>query len=1433
MKKQLHTIIFLTAALFHFPAFAQTGDFEKMLFDFTEEDDRIELTADAELYNPPEKDGDASVKAWGNGQAFQYPWSIPGISVTPGMRLQLSFSFATAGNFKNNQFIFIIFFTDDGGKATGQERTPGQSARGEWQHVDHLFTVPAGSTKMKVSLRFINVAKDGFLFCDDVYIGPPEKIRKKERKPMTVKTKDTTESSKPKAVSDFQFEKVHLTFEEDNTYLVLSSCAKVTDEEKKAGDFSVRCWGNGIVSQYPWSYGPVDVAAGIPLQVSITYKTAGAIKNGQTLIIIFFTDDSGAATGQERSAMFPASTTGWHTIHHVFTVPDSSTKMKVTLRFCSIPEKGVMWCDDVYIGSPRPEDAGKSTAVPRSAAGSQDRTAGQVQPARSNKPLLTYRRPEGLPEYRALPKLLQGTAAKEPWLGSQRDTIISNAEYWLTIPDDFLWKSIPDQTVPRTLWVNREKGCPVCGPSIHQGYGYYPWITDPGNKPWKVKCPKCNTWFPGNDFHSYYISGLNEKGFFDSNRADKKLLFNTEYPDPKHKNHSLYVDSGSGWIDGENNRWMFAGTYNLQSYWGRRPYPEGRYTLSSGALDLAYAWLFTGDIRYARKAGIIISRVAGLFPAMDYLYWTGFSKDYSAQHRVPGKMLDFIWENFLISKFLKTYGIIADAVKDDSVLTAFLSTRKAHLQLPSGSDQGNLFIENIEYNYLKEIYGNVRIGNIRGNLGMCEESLTLAALVTWDTNFRAELTRWLFAPASTVSFNTPEHLTTGGGLGEIVFKLTRDGFSWESGGYGEMLPRSLTEINKMISQFTWVEKTGSVGTVISLYGDRLAAYYNNKFKLSILDRHQPAWGDNGTFCRAYNIAGVNPSVFLDGYLMTGDPGIGSACRSILNSPEIMGETSLIWNNLFYFSPEAIHNLTKMNSLPLLESDQSLNGTGRGIVLLKSGTGKYRRALFMHYGNNHDCHNHRDTLGLQLYAYGRTILPSHGYPDLALTKMNHNWHHSAIANNLVVVNRQSLLRRMQIADQKLLAETALASVCDIDAGRAYPDLERYRRLCAMINISGDDFYVIDFFEVKGGHEHVYSFHSGDGTLSWNPDIRFTAQKQGTYAGPDISYGSDFRYEGVQDAMHRYGNGYAWLYDVARSGPQEGFETTWDLVNTHDTSPFGNSVRTTLTMLTPVQEIATAYGKPTQNFKGNPEGIPYILAKNTDAGGKLVSDYIGVIETYLENKRSITGIKLLAKRSGDNFASAVKLTFKSGKSDIIIRQGSVTTKGKYAENLSMTGRFAIIRFDEKSAVREIMAAGVSEITYGQFSKKYTPLITGKVIDFTKGVSSERTIVIDAKIPLNGLTDKDGNVSGAQLWADVSPSSQTKDERLGVPSTVDPNYPVTALKAHPRGLQIFVGPGSFIHNSKGGDLFSVKKAEDSFNYEIETGGVCEIQLVFYEKF
>ena len=179
-------------------------------------------------------------------------------------------------------------------------------------------------------------------------------------------------------------------------------------------------------------------------------------------------------------------------------------------------------------------------------------------------------------------------------------TVITNAAYWHTKTDEQIRDLVFSPGITRSWMVWSDGYCPSCKKPVRM----YDWKIDAQKHPWKLTCPNCNEVFPKNDFHAYYKSGLDEKGWFNQKRANRALLFNTDHPDASDPLHTFGVDDGEGYIGGdltnimggtgvspvpaaasatETHRWRFIGTYEI--------YGQFKQLILTGAKNLACAYV--------------------------------------------------------------------------------------------------------------------------------------------------------------------------------------------------------------------------------------------------------------------------------------------------------------------------------------------------------------------------------------------------------------------------------------------------------------------------------------------------------------------------------------------------------------------------------------------------------------------------------------------------------------------------------------------------------------------------------------------------------------------------------------------------------------------------------------------------------------------------
>jgi len=290
-----------------------------------------------------------------------------------------------------------------------------------------------------------------------------------------------------------------------------------------------------------------------------------------------------------------------------------------------------------------------------------------------------------------------------------------------------LWELVPSQKVFRSYGVNQPKGCLNCGNAI-DAFGNYPYTLNHMEEPWKITCPHCKMKFPTNDFGAFYKSGLNEKGEFIPENADRSLLVNTLYPE---RGEKWGVDDGTSYVHTDGEKYFFVAYYCHFAFWSGGIIPR---SLSA----FQYAYLYTGEQKYADAGIVILNRIGDLYPSYN-ITDCPWSAGYRHSGGRRGKIIGSIWETGLIDNFTYAY---------DAYFRGFPTMGKEALELLHSKDPRiNTYKDvmvNIEDGYIKTVYPTVKEGNIYGNNGMHQYSLALAAVVLDDAELSKEWLDYVF-----------------------------------------------------------------------------------------------------------------------------------------------------------------------------------------------------------------------------------------------------------------------------------------------------------------------------------------------------------------------------------------------------------------------------------------------------------------------------------------------------------------------------------------------------------------------------------------------------------------------------------------------------------------------------------------------------------------
>ncbi|WP_340381454.1 heparinase II/III family protein [Daejeonella sp.] len=951
---------------------------------------------------------------------------------------------------------------------------------------------------------------------------------------------------------------------------------------------------------------------------------------------------------------------------------------------------------------------------------------------------------------------MQSNCNKYEWGKKLKSNAANKAAFWVSKSDTELWNMVQGQNLPRTIDVTFDRltkgpkilGCLKCGLDVLQ-YGNYPYEPEFEKKPWKLTCPSCKSVFPTNDFGKFFKSAIDETGQFDASKGDKSLLFNADHPDPKDPLHQYGVDDGFGYIDQNGRSHKFIAYYN----WKHWDY------INKALTELGDAYIYSGNKLYARKAAIIFDRLADIYPAMDWNPYASRGWYGSDGGTLIGKIGGNIWETSLVRIFTDNYDKIISGTIDNPELYSFLKRQSTKYKLPGAKGTRALFIKNVDDGLLREVYNGALSKKVKGNQGMHQLAVAMAA-VALDT--QPETTTWLDWVFS----------ADGGNIsGQMINNLDHDGTTEEGApGYTFMWGRLVTDIADRLEGYKGYTKHNII-TEFPQYGTTFIAAY----RMSALGVALPNIGDAGSTGFVGNY--IDPKFIAKGFRYTGDPEYAKAAyRGNKNSAEGLER------DIFAKDPDRISE--EIRKIGEGAGPRPIGGylmSGFGLAILESGNGASGIALTNNYGRTMK-HAHPDMLNFDLFAFGNWLAPDHGYPEYA-TPMpsNNDWTGSTISHNTVFVNEQPQ-KEIWSGYSRIFKQLDDFGVFELDGKKAYPGLETYKRTMFLIKAGTDsNAYVIDLFHVEGGKDHVYSFHGPPGEIT-TLGLALIPQIEGTYAGENISKGT---------GVNGFPRGYSFLYNVRKDlSPPGQFMIDWKVEPGYRTIKTEDNIHLRMYSVTQSNDIALADGDPPQNKPGNPKKLGYVLMHKK--GENLSSTFVSVIEPY-KNKPFIKKVKRLATSDSDQIALQIEQT--NGDIDYVM-YNSGTKDIKLSNNISMSGSIGYLRMNSDKAIKAVLVNGTS-LSDGKLNLKSQGQITGKVVDMNKETSGGGWIIVDQKLP-EGETLK-----GEQIFVN------TDGER-------DASYTIVDVKREGEFSRVVCGPISFVSGMKADS----PAGSHNYRYDFEQG-------------
>ena len=911
-------------------------------------------------------------------------------------------------------------------------------------------------------------------------------------------------------------------------------------------------------------------------------------------------------------------------------------------------------------------------------------------------------------------------AEKYDWARSLQKSAINTAQKYLDYLEKY-YDLIPAEGIPRSYTITTLQSpadmtyiCPYCRSDIRALHGAYSWVINPVTDPWKIACPECKRKFPSNDFESFYKLGLKGDGTFDRALAYQKnqelvdagedgYLVNELYPEvwkdeklkvPQDKVVTWMVDDGFGWSPksgtyGGNEpvttdpKWAPI-AYYTHVFWDRN---GSTYSVITRAMnDLRQAYLYTGDAKYGRAGAILLDRIADVYDDYDI---TKISLSYSHSHGgdYSGKTVGSIWETNVADSLVQAYDAFYPMMDDPQVIK-FLSEKAVQYGNPNPKLTGDMIRENAENGVVRSVIDGVKTAKINGNFGMHQYSMALAAVALDTYPETGDAFEWMALPGGEskksvtdvvygVKYNSSVKNNGGEMLTRYINEVCRDGFGNEVGiGYNMIWITNGIEIADLLHRY-------GAETKINLYENpKYLKMFNSFIKLNVGQGYAVSIGDSGG--TASNSRTSIESTTLRAFNMLKDPKLAQNYYWAMK-----GNIKDIYIDIFTDNAGLSKEIQAIVDAEGEYEFESEMLTGYGFSVLRygdlipgaNGGSDLRGDAWMYHGRVGG-HGHNDALQLGIDAYGFNFGPDLGYPEATGYDPNRlQWCSQTISHNTVSVNGESQIGAVG-GTPLHFDDAGKVQVMDVDFPEVYSDTDIYRRTVVSVEASSDVSYTVDFFRIKGGKEHTYSFHTQSYNGYTTDDLELVPQVDadgnfvGTYAGADVPLGPDPNTLLTTGSYElKYTRGYTWLDNVQRATNLDDGNFS---VNFKQTD-FRRSVKnasglnlkfTALNDWTPSQVgFATGYAPNTSSNKMIP-GLDYMLihrkGKNLDTlFTSVLQPYNG--EEYIASMESVAVEIKEGRKSKDDVAKAVKVVLKNGRTDYVIystnNQVLYTIDGKF--------------------------------------------------------------------------------------------------------------------------------------------------------------------------
>ncbi|MDA0746237.1 MAG: heparinase II/III family protein [bacterium] len=608
------------------------------------------------------------------------------------------------------------------------------------------------------------------------------------------------------------------------------------------------------------------------------------------------------------------------------------------------------------------------------------------------------------------------------------------------------------------------QNCPACvgKKSVMGETGLFQWKIE---SPDELTCTHCGTVYPNEEYP--------ETGVLECPRMGQTFTYyqtEGERAHPDQREHALK------WLGDRPVMTSFSGMVRF-----------GRVRWSYGQVKpLAELYALTGEVAYAERVAWILDRFAQVYPG--YLY---HSYDGSVADWPPSEVAENMGRHeteggprggkFPKDAIRNAYGLN----QEEDYSTLFNGFWGAGRISPhgKGSDIGPLLDMTVAFDLIRDaVYPDGRrVLEEEAEKRILEDLIVAGCsnMEHWDSVSNKGVAVFVLSAAVGVLLEQPERVRQGlAGFNKTMeTRYHFDGFYTESPAYSAHNFSNMYELADVL--YGYSDPAGYRAEDGSRI-DNLDLFSTGRFNLSLLSmvrllapgEYLPVIGDT-VYDTALNV------IFAE--VMAAR--MGGQYAGLL---ETVQEAALAEKGSEYALWYRSADLKAVGASELPLHSEWFPGWHVGV--LRGGRKENDTALFLNGNENqwtlHTGHRQRDVLSLSYYGLGEELVTDRGYVS-GSGHPGQRWARASMSHNLVVVDGENQADTGCGSNLELFGTAPGVEVIQASGANVYAQCEEYRRTNALVRLPGGNSYVVDFFRVKGGQRHQYSFHCNGSLVSAHP------------------------------------------------------------------------------------------------------------------------------------------------------------------------------------------------------------------------------------------------------------------------------------------------------------------------------------------------------------